>query len=216
MSATFLQLKNKVANTVSRTDGGTPDTIRDNAINDAVRDDIACYYPFSFLRATTTVTTDANGQADLPADYNASFDPYRIYDGTAPNTNDSDKINQSVLTRYGNGDRKYFVDWNASAGRYRLNSTEQSVTLNLVYYFVPPIMTADADVCVVPDNNCITYLGAARVWLSDERDETNHDRFKTLGLRQLQQMVQNDKTADARRMNRSSAFGFNLGWNVRH
>jgi hypothetical protein len=68
--STFLELKNIVANCLGRTDGGTADTLRDNAINNVIRFEIAEAYPFSWLERTTTVTTNASGQIDLPSDFN--------------------------------------------------------------------------------------------------------------------------------------------------
>jgi len=57
-------------------------------------------------------------------------------------------------------------------------------------------------------------LADARYWLSSERDETNHDRFKTLGNQKLLQLIQNDKKSNPRRVTRSTAYGANLGWNT--
>lgn len=115
---------------------------------------------------------------------------------------------------FGAGTFRYYIDYNTSTNRYRLNTTDPSVTLQVTYYHVPATMTADADVCVVPDQDVVAYLAAARYWLSSERDETNHDRFKTLGNQRLQQLVLDDKKANPLRPKRGVGWGRNLGWNT--
>lgn len=214
---TFLQLKNATANQLGKSDGGTANTIRDNHINDVVRNEIANVFPFSWLRKTnSSISINSSGQADLPSDYNPNhkiYDLRRVVSGTYSDDLYTE-VPQEAFDTYGAGSLRYFIDFNTGTNLYRLNSTEPSVTLKVTYYHTPAAMTADADVCVVPDQDAVAYLAAARYWLSSERDETNHDRFKALGNQRLQQLVLDDKKARPQRLRRGVGLGINLGWNV--
>jgi hypothetical protein len=213
--ATFLQLKNATANQLGKSDGGTANTIRDNHINDVVRNEIADAYPFSWARVSTTLSIDTAGQSDLPADYNPSHKMYDARVVTSGYGNDTIyyEVQREVFDSIG-ATNYFFIDYNTSTNRYRVNARATSVTLTIVYYAKPTAMTADTDVCIVPDQDVIAFLAAARYWLSSERDETNHDRFQALGNQKLQQLITNDKKANPRRSSRGSMYGSNLGWNT--
>lgn len=213
---TFLQLKNATANQLGKSDGGTANTIRDNHINDVIRNEIADVFPFSWLRKTnSSISLDSSGQSDLPSDYNPNhklYDLRKVVSGSGGDTQFTE-VNRELFDRYGSGTYKYYIDYNTGTNLYRLNTTQVSITAQVTYYHRPAAMTADADVCVVPDQDVIAYLAAARYWLSSERDETNHDRFKALGNQRLQQLVLNDKRSNPLRVKRGVGFGPNLGWN---
>lgn len=211
---TFLQEKNATANILSRTDGGTANTIRDNAINSVRQNEIANAYPFSFMRTSTSVTT-SSGVIDLPANYNITHAPYDV---RVVNSGQGDDyiykvVNRELYDSFGSLDRVCFIDWNSSTSRWRLNATKDE-TIRVIYNATPAELTADADVDNIPDLDCIAFLAAARFWLSSERDETNHDRFKQLGLKRLQQMIIMDKRSNPPRLTRSSAYRSNMGWNT--
>lgn len=214
--ATFLQLKNGVANIFGRTDGGTPDTVRDNSINDVIRNLIASYYPFSWLRKTASLTIDSSGQADLPSDFNITHKISYIAETGTGNNDDKvyQEIDVSANDSFGLGDTVYYIDFNTSTNRWRVNSKIVSKTLSCVYYYIPAILVNDIDVCVVPDSDAVIYLSAARTWIGIYFDETNHDRFQTLGMRQLDLMVARDKKARPQRRRRGSIYTVDLGFNT--
>lgn len=215
--STFLQLKNQTANALGKDDGGTANTIRDNHINDVIRNEIADAYPFSWLRKTNSaISLNSSGQADLPSDYNPNHKLLlrKVYAGAG-----GDQVFTAVDAEYFDnffaGSYRYFIDYNTSTDLYRLNTTETSVTVEIIYYHKPAIMTDDTDICVVPDADLVAYLAAARYWLSYLGDETNHDRFKALGNQRLQQLVLNDKKSNPQRLKRGQGWGYNLGWNTK-
>lgn len=218
MASTFLQLKNQVANRSGRTDGGTANTIRDNAINDVVRFTIADAYPFSWLRVTTTVATDATGDADLPATYNPTHKLVQGYVRVAGSGTFDDRLFSEVPLEMfdrvdATGHYRYYIDYNSSTDLFRIRSSEPSTTITITYLRKPAIMTADADICIVPDSECVSLLASAKVWLAKERDETNHDRDNALGQQRLNQMIINDKKANPLRVIRSNLYGVDLGFN---
>lgn len=217
MATTFLQLKNATANQLGKSDGGTPNVIRDNHINDVIRNEIFDAYPFSWSRKTNpAISLSSMGQSDLPADYNPNhklYDLRKVFTGSGGDTLFTE-VTAELFDKYGPGTFRYFIDYNTSTDLYRLNTTEASITAQIIYYFKPAILTLDADICVVPDQDLVAFLSAARYWLSSERDETNHDRFKALGNQRLQQLILNDKKSNPLRPKRGVGWGENLGWNT--
>lgn len=218
MAVTYLQLKNRVANRSGRTDGGTANTIRDNAINDVIRDTIANYYPFSWLKRDTTIALDSSGDGDLPADFNPS---HRLQPGmvrvAGAGVGDDNYFTEIAQERFDSYDSTnsyaYYIDYNTSTDRYRLRTSEPSVTATVTYFHIPAALSADADVCIVPDPEVPTLLASARVWLAKERDETNHDRDLSLGLKKLDQLIIVDKRSKPQRLHRSSLYTRDLGFN---
>lgn len=216
--STFLQVKNMVANRSGRTDGGTANTIRDNAINNVIRDHIANAYPFSWLRRSTTVNTDSSGDADLPSDFNPNHKlrPGYVYIASSGAANDKYlyEVNREHFDTYDQAlSYKYYIDYNTSTNLYRIRTTEPSQTVTVNYYHMPTALSADADVCIVPDPMCVAYLASAIYWLAKERDEANHDRDNQLGLARLNQMIINDKRADPQRPRQGSIYTTDLGFN---
>jgi hypothetical protein len=207
MPITFLQEKQSVSNTLGRTDGATANTVRDNAINE-VRYEIANTYPFSWLETPTTVVTDANGQVDLPADFNIVHKPKDVRIGSEVLVHIDKQQSDDVSIPW------YFVDYNSSTSKWRLNTNQASSSVDIIYYQIPAELTTDAQVDIIPDLTIIKYLAAARYWLGSERDETNHDRFETLGQQRLRVMINIDKRSNVTRLNRGSIWTNNLGFNV--
>ncbi|MBA2706146.1 MAG: hypothetical protein H0U60_20110 [Blastocatellia bacterium] len=215
MASTYLQLKSQVANRSGRIDGGTANTIRDNAINDVIRFTIADSHPFSWLKATATVVLVA-GVADMPTNYNPT---HKLQPGfvriARASTNDDIPLTETTVDmfdRYAAGDYRYYIRW--SSYRFEIVSTEQSNTLTVTYYIIPTALSADGDTSIIPDSECVTLLASAKVWLAKERDETNHDRDNALGLQRLGQMIINDKRANPLRPIRSNLYNVNLGYNI--
>ena len=210
---TFLEEKNAVANVSGKTDGTTPNVVRDNAINNVRRSEIANAYPFSWLEsAPTIVAIDANGQADLPADYNIIHKPkdVRVVGVHTLNQKNKELFEDSSFTN----NYDYFLDWNSSTSLWRINTDQVSLNIQIIYYKIPATLTTDNEVDIIPDLDVITYLGAARFWLSTERDETNYDRFKSLGTARIKELINIDKKANPQRVRRSSMYGSNMGFNT--
>lgn len=213
--STFLELKDATANVSGRTDGGTANTIRDNAINNVYRFTIADAYPFSWLTVTTTVATDASGDADLPATFNRTHSAFvRVAGAGASDDISLVQVPFEVFDRYdAGGQNRYYIEFNSATNLFALKTSEASKTLTVTYFQRPAIMTLNTDVCIVPDSECVVLLAAAKVWLGKERDETNYDRMNGLGLQRLNQMIINDKRANPLRPVRSSLYNVNLGFN---
>ena len=204
---TYLNLKDSVSNVLGRTDGSTAVVIRDNSINFVRQNEIANYYPFSFLEKQTTLTVTSEA-ADLPADFNINHDPKDV---RVVGVGKFNKIEVEDSENYGSGDRVYWIDWNSSTERWRMN-TLYDCSLRVIYYQVPATLTADATYDIIPDLDVVTFLAASRYWLSSERDEDNHDRFKLLGQKALDRLVVTDKRKKIRKT-RSVMNGVNMGFN---
>jgi hypothetical protein len=212
---TYLDEKNATSNVLGRTDGGTSNLLRDNAINNVRQNEIANAYPFSWLRKTVTLTTDTDGQIDLPSDYNISHRPYdiRIVNSSTGDDNVFTQIDPLVYDSLLAQNYVYFIDRNTSTNLWQLNTHNPSTALKVIYYHTPVTLSADADIDIIPDLDVIAHLAAARYWLSSERDETNYERFKNLGEQKLQYMVKLDKRSNPLRPTRSSLHRVNLGFN---
>lgn len=219
MALTYLQIKNRVANRSGRTDGGTANTIRDNAINNVIRDTIANAHPFSWLRRSTTVATDASGQGDLPANFNPNhkLQPGFVYISASGVGNDTPltEVPRENFDLYNSAQNyKFYIDYNTSTNRYRLNTSEPSTTVTVVYYHIPTDLSSDSDTCVVPDPDAVVYLASAYYWLAKERDEQNHDRDQALGQQALTRMITNDKRANLTRLRQGAIYSVDLGFNT--
>lgn len=206
---TYLNLKDSVSNVLGRTDGSTANTIRDNAINFVRQNEIANAYPFSWLETIIDVTT-SGGTGDLPTDFNINHRPKDVRI-VASNT-EYDYVDITESYNYGAGDHVYWITWHAVNNRWEIN-TPDNVTVRVIYYKVPATLSTDGTYDIVPDLDTVTYLAAARFWLSSERDEENHDRFKMLGQKSLDNLIINDKKRKLRRT-RSSMWGSDMGFNV--
>lgn len=210
---TFLQEKNAVANILGKTDGTTPVVIRDNAINDVRQNEIANYYPFSWLRGSNTVTTDASGQADLPTDFNPTHKPkdVRIESTGQGGDNVFTQCNIEEFDLLNADQFRYFIDYNSDTNLWRINTHNPSESIRIVYYKIPSTLVNDTDIDMIPDLKVIAYLAASTYWLSSERDETNSDRFRALGEARLQNLVIRDKRSQPQRLTRLNPY--DLGYN---
>jgi len=210
---TFLQEKDAVANILGKTDGSSSAVIRDNAINNVRQNEIANFYPFSWLRKSANVTTDSSGQADLPADYNPN---HACKDVRIVNSGQGDDYIFTPCTveefDYFSADQhRYYIDYNTSTNLWRINTHGDTDTIRVIYYQIPTTLTSNTTVDIIPDLDVIALLAASRYWLSSERDETNHDRFKALGEARLNLLVNKDKKANPQRLTRHNSY--NLGYN---
>lgn len=209
---TYLDEKNAVAATLGKTDGATPNIIRDNAINEVRQFDIANAYSFSWLEQSTTLTTSATGKVDLPTDFNIT---HKMRDVRKIGTGIQDDelllpINKELTDNYGAGDNKYYVDYNTSTDKWQINTTESSISITIIYYSIPTTLTTDTQVDSIPDLTVIKYLAAARYWLT-ERNYGNYDRFNDMGLQRIKLLIDKDKKANPQRLRRISSA--DQGWN---
>lgn len=212
---TYLDLKNAVSNILGRTDGATANTIRDNFINDVRREEIANRYPFSWLEKTTNLSTDSDGASDLPEDFNISHRPRDVRVVVSGSGNDDilRQVTRQEWDAYGTGDHVYYIDRNTTTDRWRINTKEESDTVRVIYYHIPATLTADTDIDIIPSKDVIANLAGARYWLSSERDETNHDRFLSLGKKKLDELIVIDKRSRPTRLHRGSIYTYDLGFN---
>ena len=67
------------------------------------------------------------------------------------------------------------------------------------YYHTPSELSADADVCIVPDPQAVVYLAVSKWWLGKERDEDNSDRFYAKYQERLTKLIQNDQKNNTKR-----------------
>jgi len=202
--ATFATLKRKVANRLGRTDNATDNTIRDNSIKDAA-DQIYQETKWSWTLKTATLTV-SSGTADLPTDYNPSFGlDYAVYE-VSGDANDKPYIRVDVrdLDLYSSSDRVYAITYSDTSDVYVFTSNQTTDTVKIYYHYLPAELSADADVCIVPDPMAVTYLAAAMWWLAKERDEDNYDRFYAKYSERLAKMISNDKSFNTLRRNLSS------------
>ena len=204
---TYLQEKNATANVLGRTDGATANTIRDNAINDVRQNEIANAYPFSWLRKTTSITI-ISGIGDLPEDFNIAHTPKIVKDHSSQQI--FSQVNVEAFDRASYG---YFIDWNTSTNRWQLNCTQDGI-FDIVYYCVPPTLTTDSTVDIIPDLKLIAYFAASTYWLSSERDETNSDRFAAKAEKRLKTLINIDKRSNPTRLTRSMTNTADMGWNI--
>ncbi len=210
---TYLQEKNATANILSKTDGTSTVVIRDDAINNVRQNEIANAYPFSWLRKSDTLTTDSSGQADFDADFNPN---HPCKDVRIVNSGQGDDYIFSVcqleeFDHFNASQHRYFIDYNTTTYRWRLNTHNKSESIRVIYYQIPATLTSDTDIDIITDLDVVAYFAASRYWLSSERDETNHDRFRALGEQRIQLLINRDKKAQPRRLTRVNPY--NLGYN---
>jgi hypothetical protein len=190
--STYAILKRKLANQLGRTDNATANTIRDNSLNDAYNQ-ICNDNKFSWLIKKTTITV-ASGVANLPSDYNPQYGLFAAYSqtGTA-NDKSYERVDVRELDNFSSSDRVYYISYNSTTNYYVFNGNNDE-TVTIYYYYIPAELSADADVCVVPDDSAVVYLATAKWWLAKERDEANYDRFYGKYAERLLKMMSNDKT----------------------
>jgi len=196
---TYATLKRLVANTIGRTDNTTANTIRDNAINDAITQ-IVNEYKFSWLMKKGTGTIASN-EMDLASDYNASHGLETVYSPATGEGNDDIYVAVGMQEKdnYSSSDYIYWLTWDSTSEVHVLNSNQSADAIEYYYYFTPAELSADTDVCIVPDPQAVVYLAVSKWWLGKERDEDNSDRFYTKYEARMQKMIQNDQKNNTKR-----------------
>ncbi len=192
MAITYANLKQMVANHLGKTNDSTAVTLRDNAINDALRQ-IYQEGRWSWL-LTSTSTALSSSSFDLPADYNPQMGLETAYIAETGTANDHIMLRASVqdLDAYSTSDYVYWISYDTSTNRYQFNSNQSSGTVTFYYYAIPSDLSGASDVCRCPDPSAATYLSVAKYWLASERDETNYDRFYGKYQDRLERMKSNE------------------------
>lgn len=148
-------------------------------INSVVQD-IVNARPFSWNVKSGTVTL-SSGAGDLPTDFNPK---YGLLDARVVNTGQVDdtifsRIPITARDSFGSSDAKYWITYDTTTSRYIFNSTYDDSTVTIYYYFVPDDMSADGDVCIIPDLEAVATLARDRNFASeDPEDPANADRAK--------------------------------------
>jgi hypothetical protein len=153
-------------------DATTTGSTQKSHINASIND-ICNRNPFSWNVAHSDITLVA-GVATLPADFNSKWG---IEDARDSDGNIFTYIN--IPSRdLDDSAKMYWLSYDTSTDTYIFNSNQDSGTITVYYHFAPTALTVDASICVVPDEEAVSYLAAAKHWISDERNEEMATRFQ--------------------------------------
>lgn len=197
--ATYVTIKKRTAYLMGESDyttTGTDKTIRENHILHSIQDIINAF-PFSWNLATEDLTL-SSGTSNLASDYNPKW---HLADARIENSGSGD---DDVFTEVSVADRDnydtdagayvYWITYDAANEVYVFNSNKSSGTVTVYYYFFPADLSADDDVCVIPDAEAVAYLAAAKMWLGDERNIKLQQNFEAEAARRIQQMYSTDQS----------------------
>jgi hypothetical protein len=212
--STYLDVKEAVAENLGKTDGATPDTKREGAINRARRK----YYSegrWGFLTRTATLTFTAQ-VASLPTDFNGKFSPVCVYKYSGNVKYEFLKVPYADIGSYLTDQYAYAVD--EYNGTIKINQSDATLTIDYVY--LPADKTAtdgsqDADIEPAPDITAITLLATAYFYLSSRQSKGSYEQFKQAYDLQLQEDQRSDAQGSPIRFFRSSALLINRGYQSR-
>jgi hypothetical protein len=170
----------------------TPDDVGESHINYAIKD-ICNARPFSWNLTTTDLTLTA-GVATLPANYNSKWgiQDARLINATVNDDNVFTLISIQDRDKFQDTDYVYWLTTNATTGRQEFNTPLQTGTVTIYYYFVPADLTADDNVCFIPDAEAVAYLAASKYWLSDDNDTNLKTVYEQEASSRIQQMYSQD------------------------
>lgn len=154
------------ANRRGLTNQNSTDTLRDNAILDAVKQ-IYQEAQFSWLRKLTTLTVTA-GVADLPADYSVSYGLRTVYDA---DKNEYTPIDEGEIPWLTASDYRYWITWDATDENWVFNTNQTTATLTAWYTIEPAEMSDNTDTTPIPDPWAIVFLATALWWSAAEHEE---------------------------------------------
>lgn len=160
----YEDVKHKYMDLVGQPDG-TIDARGTRNIRDGVKG-VLNKYKFSWNKTTATISLVA-GVATLPTDYNPV---HNLDDARIDDDNVFTKIEPSDRSNYTEDSLVYWITFDKTTNTYIFNSLTQTGNIDIIYWFIPDAMTADADVCVIPDIDAIGYEAASRHWIGAERD----------------------------------------------
>jgi len=197
--ATYVTIKKRTAYLMGESDyttAGDDKTIRENHINHAVQD-IVNAYRFSWNLKTEDLTL-SSGTSNLAEDYNPKW---HLIDARIVNSGsgDDDIFSEVSIADRDNHDTDdsdyvYWITYNTTSERYIFNSNKSSGTVTIYYYFFPADLSANDDVCVIPDAEAVAYLAAAKMWLGDERNDKLQKNFEQEAALRIQQMYKTDQS----------------------
>jgi hypothetical protein len=204
---TFSTLTQRYLDLIGQPDGTITDFGKRN-INRAIRD-VINRYPFSWNIKTGTGTL-SSGVFTLPTDYNPAspIDARIVVDG-----------DDHIFTRievwdrdtYTDADYVYWVLPNASnPDEWTFNTHVQTGDVTLHYYFLPADLSADADKCIIPDIESVSYLAASKNWIGSERNVELKREYELEADKYINAMYFRDLQASDS-MAVQSIVGINLG-----
>ena len=164
---TFLEIQNRF---LALVDEAAIDSTHKSHINYSIKD-ILNEYPFSWDLASSDLTL-ATGSADLPSTYNPKW---RIYDAriVVSSTGD-DYIFQEIDVKdrdeYSATEYVYWITWDATSEVHVFNTPTQTGTVVIKYYILPVDLSADGDVCIVPDAEAVAMLAGSKWFLGEDQD----------------------------------------------
>lgn len=163
----------------------TADTTGKSHIN-AAQGDVAGAHPFTWTKVTTTGTLTA-GVFTLPTNYNPEFSiPYAAIDGVELTGKDPKSFAED------GGSFGFHVSYDAATNTFIFNCQTTTGTVDYQYHATPAELTLDADVCPVPDAECVAYLAAAKNWIGTERNQQLKADYQAEAERRIKEMVQKD------------------------
>ena len=195
MGYTWLKIKSRVAALMG--ESSTTSDLQSH-LNAAVQD-ICNSYNFSWDVKTTTGTLTA-GVFNLATDFNPQWGllDARIVASSDNDDNIFKQIDISDRDSYSSGDYVYWITYDTSNKVHVFNSLTQTGTVTYYYQFSPADMSADADVCVVPDGEAVAYLGASKMWIGDERNAQLKEDYEQEAAGRIRAMYIHDLAFGAR------------------
>ena len=211
----FSDLKQRYLDLIGQSDGTITDFGKRN-INRAIRD-ILNRYNFSWNVKTGTGTL-SSGVFTLPSDYN----PAQQLDARIVVTDGRDHVFTRVEVwerdSYTDADYVYWILPNASnPDEWTFNTHVQTGTVTLHYYFIPSDLSADADKCVVPDIEAVSYLAASKNWIGSERNVELKREYEDEANKYISAMYFRDmQTSDGiqLRTNVAANIGGSSAWDI--
>lgn len=158
-------------------------------INASVQD--ACNdHNFDFNTLTQTLTLVA-GVDNLNSDFNYAWG---IDEGNAVNSDGVPltRISSKDKYKYSDEDLVYWITWDNTNKIYVFNSKVQSGNIDIVYHFIPTDMSADGDVCLIPDGEAIALKAASKHFLGEDQDEKLKDLYEKEADKRLNRLYSNE------------------------
>jgi len=155
---------------------GESDTTSITAIHkshiNAIIKDICNAYPFSWNLKKDDLTL-SSGTASLPTDYNPIW---HLKDARIVNSSTGDDyiftpVPVEDRDSYDTDNHVYWITQSTTAGTFTFNTPTQTGTVTIYYYSIPTDLSADANVCVIPDGEAVAYGAASKNWIGDERNQ---------------------------------------------
>jgi hypothetical protein len=189
---TFANLQERFLYLIGESDTTSITDIHKSHINASIRD-ICNIYPFSWNLKTADLTL-SSGTASLPSDYNPIW---HIRDArvTGSSTGDDSVYTEIPIEERDNYDSDAYVYWitqSTTTGTFTFNTPTQTGTVTIYYYVIQADLSADADVCIVPDGEAVAYLAASKNWIGDERNQQLKTDYQQEALSRIQMMQSKD------------------------